>query len=82
MNKEQIRVLFEQFDIDKDKYLSYEEFAKVIYNHFNVRNDSEELDELTNDLFTLADGNGTFNRKDGKLNFTEYMKCIEQMRYE
>lgn len=79
MNKEQAKTLFEKYNKDNSKGLTIDEFAFLLYDFFDIRSDSDDLDEMINDLFALADGKGFFNRKDDTLNFSEFYKVAQHL---
>ena len=76
MKKESAKKLFQQLDTNGDGYLTFQEFSEMIIDHFGIIGNCPREDELINDLFTLADGNGAFNMKDEKLNFSEFFKVV------
>ena len=75
--QDKVKVLFEHYDEDKNGYIDYPEFIKFMYEYFGIRAESEEVNEMINDLFAIADGNGMFNRKDEKLNFSEVLEVVK-----
>ena len=82
MNKEQAKALFEKYDHDHSKGITMDEFGQMIYDFFDIRSDSDALDEMINDLFTLADGKGLLNRKDDRLNFSEFYHIAQYLPKE
>ena len=63
--------LFEKMDVDNSGYIEFNEFYQVLVNIYKI---DLSLEELAMDIFLYADGNGTFNSRDGKLNKSEFRK--------
>ena len=76
MDKTAAKAAFEKYDADKNGYLTLDEFTKFMCEHFE-KEAGEFIKGLIKDIFSLADGNGLFNRTNDKLNFSEFNKVIE-----
>ncbi|ELP94142.1 hypothetical protein EIN_185190 [Entamoeba invadens IP1] len=55
-----------------DKFLDKSKFKEALGALFEVDYKDENIDEAFEDLFKMADGKGIFNKKDSKINYSEF----------
>ena len=76
MDKDQAKTLFESCDQDGSGYVDKEEFITMMFKHFKIEGENEQISSILDDIFTMVDGKGLFNRKNGKLNFKEFYNVV------
>ena len=76
MDKQKAKELFESCDKNGSGYVDRTEFVHMMLYFFELKEDDEQISNLLDDIFTMVDGKGLFNRKDGKLNFNEFYKVV------
>ena len=74
MNKTRAKEIFERYDDDEDGFIERDEFIKMMFEIFKVKKETEKekLKKILDDIYTLVDGRGLFNKKDDQLNLSEF----------
>ena len=77
ITKEKAQNIFNTFDKNGDGFITDDEFISYCYHRFEINQVSTAVNEMIADIFSLADGQGLLNRKDGKLNFDEFYRMAK-----